>query len=129
MTNTDEARRIYDDSIVIDGLNVSNWDSPAVFESLSGSGTTAINATVATWEGFLETVDNLARWDVRLRQRADTIAPVRTVDDILAARDRLVASGARVLGGGEPSIGSHGKPILFLHPKDFLGTLIELEQA
>lgn len=51
------------------------------------------------------------------------------VDDILAARDRLVASGARILGGGEPSIGSHGKPILFLHPKDFLGTLIELEQA
>ena len=51
------------------------------------------------------------------------------VDDILAARDRLVAHGARVLGDGEPSIGSHGKPILFLHPKAFFGTLIELEQA
>ena len=51
------------------------------------------------------------------------------VDDILAARDRLVKSGARVLGSGEPKIGAHGKPVLFLHPKDFNGTLIELEQA
>jgi len=51
------------------------------------------------------------------------------VDDILAARDRLRAGGARVLGDGEPRIGAHGKPVLFLHPKDFTGTLIELEQA
>lgn len=51
------------------------------------------------------------------------------VDDIVAARDRLVARGARVLGDGEPRTGAHGKPVLFLHPKDFLGTLIELEQA
>ncbi|MBH0239767.1 methylmalonyl-CoA epimerase [Methylobrevis albus] len=51
------------------------------------------------------------------------------VDDILAARDRLKASGARVLGTGEPKIGAHGKPVLFLHPKDFNGTLVELEQA
>jgi methylmalonyl-CoA/ethylmalonyl-CoA epimerase len=51
------------------------------------------------------------------------------VDDILAARDRLQASGARVLGDGNPRIGAHGKPVLFLHPKDFLGTLVELEQA
>ena len=51
------------------------------------------------------------------------------VDDILAARDRLVAEGARVLGDGEPKIGAHDKPVLFLHPKDFFGTLIELEQA
>jgi methylmalonyl-CoA/ethylmalonyl-CoA epimerase len=51
------------------------------------------------------------------------------VEDILAARDRLKAKGARVLGDGEPKIGAHGKPVLFLHPKDFLGTLIELEQA
>ncbi|GAB2175831.1 methylmalonyl-CoA epimerase [Dongia sp. agr-C8] len=51
------------------------------------------------------------------------------VDDILAARDQLKASGARVLGDGEPKIGAHDKPVLFLHPKDFLGTLIELEQA
>ena len=51
------------------------------------------------------------------------------VDDILAARDALRASGARVLGNGEPKIGAHGKPVLFLHPKDFTGCLIELEQA
>ncbi|MFC3169880.1 methylmalonyl-CoA epimerase [Paracoccus fontiphilus] len=51
------------------------------------------------------------------------------VDDILAARDRLQAEGARVLGNGEPKIGAHGKPVLFLHPKDFNGCLIELEQV
>ena len=51
------------------------------------------------------------------------------VDDILVARDRLVASGARVLGDGNPKTGAHGKPVLFLHPKDFLGTLVELEQV
>ena len=51
------------------------------------------------------------------------------VDDIIAARDRLKAAGARVLGNGEPKAGAHGKPVLFLHPKDFQGTLIELEQA
>ncbi|MEO0793079.1 MAG: methylmalonyl-CoA epimerase, partial [Pseudomonadota bacterium] len=51
------------------------------------------------------------------------------VDDILAARDKLKSEGARVLGDGEPKIGAHGKPVLFLHPKDFCGTLVELEQA
>jgi methylmalonyl-CoA/ethylmalonyl-CoA epimerase len=51
------------------------------------------------------------------------------VDDIRAARDQLTAGGARVVGDGEPRIGAHGKPVLFLHPKDFCGTLIELEQA
>jgi methylmalonyl-CoA/ethylmalonyl-CoA epimerase len=51
------------------------------------------------------------------------------VDDIISARDRLKAEGARVLGDGEPKTGAHGKPVLFLHPKDFLGTLVELEQA
>ena len=51
------------------------------------------------------------------------------VDDIIAARDNLEAGGARVLGDGEPKLGAHGKPVIFLHPKDFCGTLIELEQA
>ena len=51
------------------------------------------------------------------------------VDDIQAARERLKATGARVLGDGEPKIGAHGKPVLFLHPKDFCGTLVEIEQA
>lgn len=51
------------------------------------------------------------------------------VEDIIAARDKLIADGARVLGDGEPRIGAHGKPVLFLHPKDFFGTLIEIEQC
>lgn len=50
------------------------------------------------------------------------------VKDIIAARDKLVSSGARVLGDGNPKIGAHGKPVLFLHPKDFCGTLVELEE-
>src|ERR1043166_1235900 len=51
------------------------------------------------------------------------------VDDILSVRDRLKRQGARVLGDGNPKIGAHGKPVLFLHPKDFCGTLVEIEQA
>ena len=51
------------------------------------------------------------------------------VEDIIAAREQLKATGARVLGDGNPKIGSHGNPVLFLHPKDFYGTLVELEQA
>ena len=51
------------------------------------------------------------------------------VDDIMEARDQLMAGGARVLGDGEPKIGAHGKPVLFVHPKDCFGTLVELEQV
>jgi methylmalonyl-CoA/ethylmalonyl-CoA epimerase len=51
------------------------------------------------------------------------------VEDILAARDKLKAAGARVIGDGNPKIGAHGKPVLFLHPKDFNGTLVEIEQV
>ena len=51
------------------------------------------------------------------------------VDDIYAARDQLVAEGARILGDGEPKNGAHDKPVLFLHPKDFAGTLLEIEQV
>ncbi|MEK9926067.1 MAG: methylmalonyl-CoA epimerase [Alphaproteobacteria bacterium] len=51
------------------------------------------------------------------------------VDDIIAARDKLIGEGARVLGDGQPTTGAHGNPVLFLHPKDFCGTLIELEQV
>ncbi len=51
------------------------------------------------------------------------------VEDIIAARDQIVAEGARVIGNGEPKIGAHGKPVLFLHPKDFCGTLVEIEQV
>ena len=51
------------------------------------------------------------------------------VDDIIAARDKLIAEGKRILGDGEPKTGAHGKPVLFIHPKDFDGTLIEIEEA
>lgn len=51
------------------------------------------------------------------------------VSDVRAAASELAARGARILGDGEPKIGAHGKPVIFIHPKDFLGTLIELEQA
>jgi methylmalonyl-CoA/ethylmalonyl-CoA epimerase len=51
------------------------------------------------------------------------------VADIIAARDQLTLAGARIIGSGEPKIGAHGKPVLFLHPKDFQGTLVDLEQA
>ena len=51
------------------------------------------------------------------------------VDDIISARDKLLSEGARVLGDGEPKTGAHGKPVLFLHPKDFCGTLVELEEV
>jgi methylmalonyl-CoA/ethylmalonyl-CoA epimerase len=51
------------------------------------------------------------------------------VPDIIAARDRMIAEGARVLGDGQPKIGAHGKPVLFFHPKDFSGALVEIEQA
>ncbi len=86
MTNIDEARRIYDDSVVIDGLNVSNWDSPAVFESLSSGGTTAINATIATWENFQETLAHITGWAGRFDRYRDTLLQVRTVDDIMRAK-------------------------------------------
>ena len=51
------------------------------------------------------------------------------VEDIISARDKLKADGMRILGDGEPRIGAHGKPVLFLHPKDFCGTLVEIEQV
>ncbi len=77
---------LYREAVVVDGLNVSNWDSDAVYQSLDVGGVTAINATVVAWENFRETVDHLARWNVRFRERASRITPVRTVDDILAAK-------------------------------------------
>ena len=51
------------------------------------------------------------------------------VDDIYVARDQMKKQGATITGTGEPRIGAHGKPVIFLHPKDFVGTLVELEQA
>ncbi len=80
------ARALHDDSIVIDALNVSDWDSDAVFTSLNDGGVTAINATIATWEGFEETMDHISKWLVRFRERSNQILLVETMDDIKRAK-------------------------------------------
>lgn len=82
----EHARSVYDQSVVIDALNVSNWDSDAVFESLNAGSVAAINATQATWEGYEETLDMIAKWYVRFRERPDQILLVETVDDIHRAK-------------------------------------------
>ena len=82
----DEAGRIYRDAIVIDGLNVSNWDSPNVFRSLREGGVTAINATIATWENFRDALDNIAGWMARFSQHESGLLRVRDVDDISRAK-------------------------------------------
>lgn len=79
---------IYDDSIVIDGLNVSNWDSRAVYDSLSNGRVTAINATIAVWEGFHETLDNTSAWMRRFRDQSGALSQVRTAADILLAKEQ-----------------------------------------
>ena len=80
-----EARKIYDEAIVIDGLNVSNWESDAVFERLRAGNITAINATVATWENFVQTMAHLTAWMRRFRERHD-IVQVKETADIHAAK-------------------------------------------
>ena len=86
-----EARKVYDEAIVIDGLNVSNWESDAVFERLRAGNITAINATVATWENFVQTMAHLAAWMRRFRERQD-IVQVKETADIHAAK-RLGKTG------------------------------------
>ncbi|MFF7291194.1 dipeptidase [Microbacterium sp. NPDC008134] len=73
--------------LVIDGCNPSRWDAPGVLEHLVEGGVTAINATTAIWEGYADTLDEIARWQQRFRTRADLIRPVRTADDVLRARE------------------------------------------
>ena len=85
-TQDEKARTIYNEAIVIDGLNVSNWDSPAVFHSLHAGGVTAFNATVATWENYLETLDNIAAWPSRFKTYRETFVQARSVEDILQAK-------------------------------------------
>ena len=80
------ARRLYEQAIVIDGLNVSSWDSPAVFRSLQAGGVTAINATIATWENYPETMDTIAAWLRRFGEYEDVLAQVKTVADIRQAK-------------------------------------------
>ena len=83
---TDSGRRIYDESIVIDGLNVSNWDSSAVYQSIRGGGVTAINATIAIWEDYRTTVDHVAGWLRRFREYGDALTQIRTAADISRAK-------------------------------------------
>ncbi len=80
------ARKLYDAAVVIDALNVSNWDSDNTFESLNNGSVAAINATQATWEGYVQTLDAIAQWYVRFRERAEQIILVETVDDIHRAK-------------------------------------------
>ena len=83
---TDVAEQLYKEAVVIDCLNVSNWESPAVFQSLHAGGVTAINATVATWENYQETLDNIAAWFRRLREYNDILVQVKTVNELLQAK-------------------------------------------
>ena len=78
-------RKIYDDAIVIDGLNISNWESDGVFQRLRQGDVTATSATVATWENFIQTTAHLSRWMRRFRER-DDILQVKETADIHAAK-------------------------------------------
>ena len=78
--------QLYQDSFVIDGLNVSNWDSPGVYDSLQSGGVSAINATIATWENFSETLNAIKCWGPRFDRYEELIVQARTVDDILLAK-------------------------------------------
>ena len=86
MTSESKASDLYQESVVIDGLNVSNWQSPAVYESLHDGSVTAINATIAVWEHYTETMDNISQWLRRFRERSDTVSQVTSVQDILDAK-------------------------------------------
>ncbi len=79
---------IYTESIVFDGLNVSDWDSPGVYDSLRAGQVTGINATIAIWEGYRETMDNLAGWLHRFDSRSETLTQAGSVSDILQAKER-----------------------------------------
>ena len=81
-----KVKKIYEDSVVIDGLNVSNWESPSVYNSLHSGNVTAINATIAVWEHYTEAIDNISQWLKRFRERSDTVSPVNSVQDILDAK-------------------------------------------
>ena len=80
------AQRVYDEAVVIDGLNVSRWASPNVYESLHNGRVTAINATIAVWEGFEETMDHIATWLARFEEHEATLAQGREAGDILEAK-------------------------------------------
>ena len=80
------AGSIYRDAIVIDALNASNWSSPAVYDSLTAGGVTAINATLVTWENFQQTLDHITRWRSILKERSTQLIQIRSVDDLQQAK-------------------------------------------
>ena len=86
MSAKDAAKQIYDEAIVIDALNVSNWSSPVVYQSLHAGGITAINATSAVWENYPQAMDNIAAWLHRFKEHDDILIPVKTSADILQAK-------------------------------------------
>ena len=86
MVYQDKAAKVHAESIVIDGLNISNWQESETFSHLNQGGVTAINATVAVWENFPETLDNIARWYPRFEEYSDIIMPARTAADIERAK-------------------------------------------
>ena len=86
MANPDKATQLHTESIVIDCLNISNWNDPEVFAGIHRGGVTAINATIAIWENFTETIDNIARWYLKFDKYADIIMPIKTVADIRKAK-------------------------------------------
>lgn len=86
MNHQDKAAQLHSESIVIDGLNISDWDDPEVFVGIHRGGVTATNATIAILDSFAETVDAIARWHLRLSKYANMIVPVKTVADIEKAK-------------------------------------------
>ena len=86
MAGTDVAEQAYSKAVVIDGLNVSNWVSPEVFESIRSGGITAINATSAIWEDYRQGMDSIASWIRRFAEMGDLLVQVKTVDDISQAK-------------------------------------------
>ena len=86
MSKDETTRDLYNNAIVIDGLNVSNWDSPDVYHSLRNGGITAINATIATWENTQQTLDHIARWKNRFDEHKSEILQVHSVSDIESAK-------------------------------------------
>ena len=88
MSGEDTAKRIYDKAIVIDALNVSNWGSPAVYQSLHTGRITAINATSAIWENYPQAMDNIAAWLRRFREYDEILIAVKTADDIVQAKQK-----------------------------------------
>ena len=87
MTTQNTPQQVYEESMVVDGLNVSNWDSPAVYESLEAGRVTAINATIAIFEKYAQAVDNISTWLQRFKERSDTLLQVTSATDLVRAKE------------------------------------------